>query len=81
MSVLLYADALPPPVFNRLGPAGWVPTVEITVHLRAIPAPGLVQCRFRTRYVTRGLLEADGELWDSTGELVALSRQLARLRD
>lgn len=80
LSILLFADALPPPVFNRVGPSGWVPTVELTVHLRAIPAPGYVQCRFRTRFVTNGLLEADGELWDSRGELVALSRQLARLR-
>lgn len=80
-SLLLFADALPPPVFNRSGPRGWVPTVELTVHLRAKPAPGRVRCRFRTRYMTRGLLEADGELWDSQGELVALSRQLARLRE
>lgn len=79
-SLLLYADALPPPIFNRFGPSGWVPTVEITVHLRALPAPGFVRCRFRTRHVTRGLLEVDGELWDSRGDLVALSRQLARLR-
>lgn len=79
-SILLFADALPPPVFNRFGPSGWVPTVELTVHLRAMPAPGFLQCCFRTRFVTNGLLEADGELWDSTGKLVALSRQLARLR-
>jgi acyl-CoA thioesterase len=79
-SILLFADALPPPVFNRFGPSGWVPTVELTVHLRAIPAPGFVKCCFRTRFVTNGLLEADGELWDAKGQLVALSRQLARLR-
>lgn len=80
LSLLLFADALPPPVFARLGPLGWVPTVELTVHLRSKPAPGFVQCRFRTRYVTNGLLEADGELWDAEGKLVALSRQLALLR-
>lgn len=79
-SLLLFSDALPPPVFARIGPSGWVPTLELTVHLRARPAPGFVLCRFRTRYVTRGLMEADGELWDERGGLVALSRQLARLR-
>ncbi|MFZ5722904.1 MAG: thioesterase family protein [Pseudomonadota bacterium] len=80
-SLLLFADALPPPLFNRNGPRGWVPTVELTVHIRARPAPGRVRCLFRTRYVTRGLHESDGELWDSRGELVALSRQLARIRE
>lgn len=80
-SVLLFADALPPPIFNRFGPSGWVPTVELTVHLRALPAAGFMQCSFRTRFVTNGLLETDGELWDSRGELVALCRQLARLRE
>ena len=80
LSLLLFADGLPPPVFARVGPSGWVPTIELAVHLRARPAPGYVQCLFRTRYVTQGLLEADGELRDSTGRLVALSRQLARLR-
>jgi acyl-CoA thioesterase len=77
-SLAFFADALPPPVFHVV-PPGWVPTIELTVHFRARPAPGWLAGVFRTRFVTRGYLEADGELWDETGELVALSRQLARL--
>jgi len=42
-----------------------------------VPAPGLLRARFVTRHVTGGLLHEDGELWDSAGQLVALSRQLA----
>lgn len=73
----LFADAQPPPLFRRVGFGGWVPTVELTVHVHRRPAPGLLRARFTTRHVTGGLLHEDGELWDSAGHLVALSRQLA----
>lgn len=76
-SLPLFADALPPPLFRRVGFGGWVPTVELTVHLHRVPTPGLLRARFATRHVTGGLLHEDGELWDSSGRLVALSRQLA----
>jgi len=56
-----------------------VPTVELTVHVRGIPAPGPLQCRFSTRFVQGDSFEEDGEVWDSAGRLVALSRQLALL--
>ncbi len=73
----LFADALPPPLFRRVGFGGRVPTVELTVHVHRVPTPGLLRARFATRHVTGGLVHEDGELWDSSGQLVALSRQLA----
>lgn len=76
-SLPLFADALPPPLFRRVGFSGWVPTVELTVQVHRVPAPGLLRARFVTRHVTGGLLHEDGELWDSSDRLVALSRQLA----
>ena len=76
-ALLLASDAFPPSVFNLDLPTAWVPTVELTVHTRAIPAPGPVACIFSTRFVQNGLLEEDGEMWDSRGVLVAQSRQLA----
>jgi hypothetical protein len=79
LSLLLVADAFPPAVFNLDLDAGWVPTVEMTVHVRAVPAPGPVRCLFRTRFVSGEMFEEDGEVWDSVGTLVALSRQLALL--
>ena len=77
IGLLLVADAFAPAVFNTGVPFGWVPTVELTVHVRAAPAPGPLRCVFRTRFVAGGMLEEDGEVWDATGTLVAQSRQLA----
>ena len=77
VGLLFVADALAPAVFNSGLPMGWVPTVELTVHVRAHPAPGPLRCVFRTRFVEGGTLEEDGEIWDSADTLVAQSRQLA----
>ena len=76
LSLLLFADALPPPAFHVMDP-GWVPTIELSVHVRARPVPGWLSVVFRTRFLFGGFLEEDGELWDESGTLVALSRQLA----
>ena len=75
--LLLAVDALPPVTFD-LGHFGWTPTLELSVHLRARPAAGWLAVTHRTRNLAGGLLEEDAEVWDSTGRLVAQSRQLAR---
>ncbi len=79
VALLCALDAFPPTIFNADLPVGWVPTVELTTHVRARPVPGWLRCRFTTRYVTGGFLEEDGEIWDARGRLVAQSRQLALL--
>jgi acyl-CoA thioesterase len=76
LALLMVCDAFPPAVFHLDMPAGWVPTVEYTVHVRAVPAPGPLRCVFRSRFVQGGFLDEDGEVWDSAGRLVAQSRQL-----
>ena len=78
-AIPLLADAFPPAVLD-VAHAAWVPTVELTVHLRGRPAPGWIAASFRTKFLCDGYFEEDGELWDSTGRLVALSRQLAVTR-
>ncbi len=77
IGLLLAADAFPPPIFNSNIPMAWVPTVELTVHVRGTPAPGPLRVAFRNRFIHDGLLDEEGELWDSTGTLVAQSRQLS----
>ena len=77
VSLLMVVDALPPVTFD-LGMMGWAPTIELGVHVRARPAPGWLQVRHATRNMAGGMFEEDCEVWDSTGRLVAQSRQLAR---
>jgi hypothetical protein len=77
IGLLLAVDAFPPAVFNTGLPVAWVPTVELTVHVRARPAPGPLRAVFGSTYIDGGLLNEDGEIWDATDTLVAQSRQLA----
>ncbi|GAA5031075.1 thioesterase family protein [Streptomyces siamensis] len=79
LSLLLAVDALPPTAFE-IGLSGWVPTVELTVHVRSRPAPGPLRVSITTRNLAGGFLEEDAEVWDSEDRLVAQSRQLARVR-
>jgi acyl-coenzyme A thioesterase PaaI-like protein len=75
--LLLALDALPPVTFD-LGMLGWVPTLELTAHVRAVPSPGWLRVTHATRNLAGGLLEEDAEVWDEDDRLVAQSRQLAR---
>lgn len=75
--LLVAVDAFPPTVFFARMPIAWTPTVELTAHIRRNPEPGWLRCLFSTRFISGGFLEEDGEVWDSTGGLVAQSRQLA----
>src|SRR5437588_2825999 len=74
LSLPLLVDSTAPSVLE-LG-AGST-TIQLTVHLRAHPAPGWLACRATTRFVSNGYHEEDFEVWDSAGTLVAQSRQLA----
>ena len=81
LALLMFSDGFPPSIFEATGRAvGHVPTVQLTTHLFALPAPGWVQARCRTRVQGGGFVDEDGELWDSDGRLVATTRQLALLR-
>ena len=79
-SILLIADSFPPAVLSSQGMVAWVPTLEFSVNIRNIPTSEWLKCRFRTRFITCGLLEEDGEIWDQNDELIAISRQIAQYR-
>ena len=76
LGTLLALDAFPPPVLNLPGVNGWVPTIELTVHMRATPAPGPLRCSFESRIVQGDTCVEDGEAWDSSGVCVAQVRQI-----
>ncbi len=79
LALVLFADAFPPSLYPRFGRIGWVPTIELTVHVRRRPSPGWVRARFECDDLVDGRMIETGALWDSTGALVARSRQLGLL--
>lgn len=77
-ALLVAVDGFPPAIFNADQPTAWTPTIELTTHVRAAPmSEGWLACAFTTRFITGGFLEEDGEVWESSGRLIAQSRQLA----
>ena len=76
-SLVLFADVLPPTSWG-IGRFGWAPTVQLQVLVRAIPAPGWCLVEARAGEIAGGWFDEDYRIWDSTGRLVAQSRQLAR---
>jgi acyl-CoA thioesterase len=76
----LFVDCFPPSLMSRDGATGWVPTVELTVHVRRRPVEGWIQGLFTVADLIDDLAVEDGWLWDAAGRLVARSRQLALYR-
>lgn len=78
LALVVFADVLPP-TGGGMGRMGWAPTVQLQVLVRGLPAPGWCLVEARAGEVAGGWLDEDYRIWDSTGRLVAQSRQLARL--
>ena len=75
-SLLLFCDAFPPSVLGAVDAVGWVPTVELTVHVLRPPEPGWIQATLNTDSLVMGRMIETGTLWDQQGNLVAQSRQI-----
>ena len=79
-SVLSYlADILPPVVQNKYGPLGWIPTLALTCNIRQLPQTNLLFIDGLAKDISNGYFEQDCYIWDMNGNLVATSRQLAKI--
>lgn len=77
---LLYAvDSFPPASFE-VAPSGWVPTLQLTAYVRALPAPGPVQVLQAAQLIGAGRVDEICYVWDGGGRLVAQATQLAGIR-
>lgn len=77
--LLVLADGMPP-ITMDMGIPGWVPTVELTVLVRDVPAEGWLLGQQRARLMRDGWIDEECDLWDSRGRLVCQARQLASYR-
>jgi acyl-CoA thioesterase len=78
--VVALTDLWWPAVFTTTRHLVGTPTLELTIHLRTTtPVRGPILGRFATRTIHEGHLDETGQLWSTTGQLLAESRQLALL--
>ena len=79
LSLLFALDSFPPATFD-IEYAGWVPTLELTTYVRALPAPGPVRVLQRAQLIADRRVDEVCYVWDHTGRLVAQGTQLAGIR-
>jgi acyl-coenzyme A thioesterase PaaI-like protein len=79
MSLPCFLDTFPPSLMALVGNTGWVPTIELTTHVRRAPKPGWLKARFECDDLHNGRMIETGALWDSSGAIVARSRQIGLL--
>ena len=77
--LMAMTDAWLPPLFSRVDVPLAVPTVDLTVHFRALPEDPLDHCfvEFASPLASDGYLVEHGRILSRSGRLLAESRQLA----
>jgi hypothetical protein len=78
-SLVFAVDAFPPATLD-IEFTGWVPTLELTVYVRALPVPGPVRVLQRAQLIDAGRVDESCFVWDMSGRLVAQGTQLAGIR-
>jgi acyl-Coa thioesterase superfamily protein/acyl-CoA thioesterase superfamily protein len=79
LSLIYAVDAFPPATFE-VEVSGWVPTLELSVYVRAWPAPGPVRVLHKAHLIDAQRVDESCWVWDSEGRLVAQGTQLAGIR-
>lgn len=79
VSLLFAVDAFPPATFD-IELTGWVPTLELTVYVRALPSPGPVRVLQKAHLIDSQRVDESCWVWDSRGRVVAHGTQLAGIR-
>jgi acyl-Coa thioesterase superfamily protein/acyl-CoA thioesterase superfamily protein len=79
VALLVALDILPPACFD-LGFYGWSPTMSLTAHVHAVPAPGPLRVTQWVDHLTGDRMHESCGVWDSTGRMVGQASQLAAVR-
>ena len=79
VSLQFAIDSFPPATMDVVI-SGWVPTLELTTYVVALPAPGPVQILQRADLIQAGRFVESCFVWDVNGQLVAYGTQLAGIR-
>ena len=73
------ADILPPVVTNKYGPLGWIPTLTLTTSIKQLPTTQKVFIDAIATDLNKGYFEQNLSMWDLNENLVATSRQIAKV--
>ncbi len=79
LGLLVALDVLPPACFD-LGLTGWSPTMSLTAHVHARPAPGPLRVTQWVDHLVGERMHETCRVWDATGRMVGQATQLAAVR-
>jgi hypothetical protein len=77
--LLVALDVLPPATFD-MGVLGWSPTMSLSAHVVAAPAPGPLRVTQWVEHAGTDRMHETCRVWDATGRLVGHAHQLAGIR-
>ncbi|MEJ2870288.1 thioesterase family protein [Actinomycetospora sp. OC33-EN08] len=79
IGLLVALDLLPPACFD-VGVYGWSPTMSLTAHVHAVPAPGPLRVTQWLDHLVGDRMHESCRVWDASGRMVGQAAQLAAVR-